>query len=72
MLAVAMSEAFATVPGDRIGLVLTGGNVDLATLPFDRRVSPFPIDARFSSESMKPSRSPSSTVWGLPTSCPVR
>ncbi len=35
VLAVAMSEAFATVPGDRIGLVLTGGNVDLATLPFD-------------------------------------
>ena len=35
VLAVAMSEAFASVPGDRIGLVLTGGNVDLATLPFE-------------------------------------
>ena len=35
VLAVAMCEAFATVPGERIGLVLTGGNVDLATLPFD-------------------------------------
>jgi threonine dehydratase len=35
VLAVAMSDAFASVPGDRIGLVLTGGNVDLATLPFE-------------------------------------
>ena len=35
VLAVAMANAFSTVPGDRVGLILTGGNVDLATLPFD-------------------------------------
>ena len=35
VLAVAMAKAFSTVPGERVGLILTGGNVDLATLPFD-------------------------------------
>lgn len=34
VLAVVLSEAFDDVPGDRIGLILTGGNVDLAKLPF--------------------------------------
>ena len=35
VLAVVLDEAFKSVPGDRIGLILTGGNVDLASLPFD-------------------------------------
>ncbi len=34
VLAVALSEAFSDVPGDRVGLILTGGNVDLAKRPF--------------------------------------
>ena len=28
VLAVALSEAFNEIPGDRVGLILTGGNVD--------------------------------------------
>ena len=34
-IAAVLSDAFASVPGDRIGIILTGGNVDLARLPFE-------------------------------------
>ena len=34
VLAVALSEAFNEIPGDRVGMILTGGNVDLSRLPF--------------------------------------
>ena len=37
VLAVVLSEAFADVRAERVGLILTGGNVDLARLPFASR-----------------------------------
>ena len=33
-LSAVLSEAFSGVPGERVGIILTGGNVDLANLPF--------------------------------------
>lgn len=35
VLAAVLDEAFKSIPGDRIGIILSGGNVDLATLPFE-------------------------------------
>ena len=35
VLAVVLSQEFESIPGDRVGLILTGGNVDLTKLPFE-------------------------------------